>query len=189
MPLTAETRSWWPLWTGRWTKWWTTRQRWGKQRVICGHPGDAERILEKVAFASCARFQWGIEISHVASDGDLAQESNPGHAGIGKPKRVRIVRHRWLVLKNRAPSNRGTQGTRNLRGPSTSYVEGPLPLSCLPASPVHQVVGRPGVDYPLDRDAALRGSLAPVGLPVELTGRVGVGVDREHASGLDGQPE
>ena len=45
-----------------------------------------------------------------------------------------------------------------------------------------------GVDDPVGRHPALLGPLAAVGLPVQLTGRVGVGVDREQAAGLDRQP-
>src|SRR3954453_12251682 len=50
--------------------------------------------------------------------------------------------------------------------------------------PVEQLVHRPGVDDLLGVDAALDRPLAAVALPVELAGRVGVGVDGELAAGL-----
>ena len=83
MPPTTAARSHRLLWTERWMGRWTTRRRWGKRGVFCGHPGDAERILKKVAFASCAGARPGIEISHVASDGDLAQDSGSGQQASG----------------------------------------------------------------------------------------------------------
>ena len=61
--------------------------------------------------------------------------------------------------------------------------------SAVPGRPGEQLVDRPGVDDPLGRHAALLGPLAAVGLPVELAGRVRVGVDREQAAGLDRQPQ
>src|SRR5258708_2626843 len=44
---------------------------------------------------------------------------------------------------------------------------------------------RPGVDDVGGRDAALGGAIGSVVLPFELTGCVGVGVDRELAAELD----
>src|SRR5664280_3688963 len=55
--------------------------------------------------------------------------------------------------------------------------------------PVAQPSGVPGVDHLLDRHAAGRGPLASVGLPVQLSGRVRIGVDGNLAPGLDGEPE
>ena len=60
--------------------------------------------------------------------------------------------------------------------------------ACRPAQ-ASRLVDRPGVDHPLGRHAALLGPLAAVGLPVQLPGRVGVGVDREQAAGLDREPQ
>ena len=46
--------------------------------------------------------------------------------------------------------------------------------------PGQQVVGRHGVDDPLDRHLALGGPVAAVRLPLELAGGVGVGVDENQ---------
>src|SRR3954470_10331200 len=55
--------------------------------------------------------------------------------------------------------------------------------------PVQQFACCPGVDDALHRHAALDRALAPVALPVQLAGRVRVGVDRELAAELDGEGE
>ena len=57
------------------------------------------------------------------------------------------------------------------------------------AGPGEKIVQILGVDHPVGRDAAEGGALAAVRLPVELSWRVRVGVDGEHASRLEGQPE
>ncbi|ROO62937.1 drug/metabolite transporter (DMT)-like permease [Micromonospora sp. Llam0] len=64
---------------------------------------------------------------------------------------------------------------------------GPLPDSgsVMGGGPVDQSPGRPGVDHPVDVDTAERGPGAAEPLPVELTRRVGVGVDGEQTAGLD----
>jgi drug/metabolite transporter (DMT)-like permease len=54
--------------------------------------------------------------------------------------------------------------------------------------PRQEVAGRHGVDDPVGRDAARDRAGAAVGEPVELPGRVGVGVDAEAAAGLQRQP-
>jgi drug/metabolite transporter (DMT)-like permease len=54
--------------------------------------------------------------------------------------------------------------------------------------PRQKVLGGPGVDDPLGRDPARDGALAAVGEPVELAGRVSVGVDGEAATGLQRHP-
>ena len=57
------------------------------------------------------------------------------------------------------------------------------------AGPGEQVVRGPGVDDRLRRDAAGGGPLAAAGLPFQLAGRVGVGVDADAAAGLHRQPQ
>jgi len=55
--------------------------------------------------------------------------------------------------------------------------------------PTEQIGGAHGVDDPISRDAAGDGTLAAVGQPVQLAGRVGVGVDGEPAAGLQRHPQ
>ena len=57
------------------------------------------------------------------------------------------------------------------------------------SGPGEQVVGGPRVDRPARAARRLGGPVAAVGLPLELAGGVGVGVDREQAAVVDGDVE
>src|SRR5690349_2870574 len=55
-------------------------------------------------------------------------------------------------------------------------------VALLARRPRQQLVGAPRVDDPLERHAGLGGPVAAVGLPLQLAGGVGVGVDGEQAA-------
>src|SRR2546422_9564192 len=52
----------------------------------------------------------------------------------------------------------------------------------LPGRPREELIGAPRVHDAIGGNIALGGAVAPIGLPLELPGRVGVGVDAEVAT-------
>src|SRR5579871_4894205 len=64
-----------------------------------------------------------------------------------------------------------------------------LPVSAVVGGPTEQPVQVPGVHDTRRVNGTGGSTLAPVRLPVELTRRMRIGVDREPAAGLDRQPE
>src|SRR5579859_2433666 len=84
------------------------------------------------------------------------------------------------------PSGSRPYRSRNSR---TAPASGPAwaPDSAFTA-PGH-LVRAAGIDHALGRDAELLRPHRPVAQPVELAGRVRVGVDGEQAPGLGGEPQ
>ena len=130
-----------------------------------------------------------VPVAHVALRGEATAEELLAYVAerVAPYKRLRAVRlvdvgPEVTVRQAAAPrAGRGRAG-RGRRGRLA-----PGPLAAVAAGPGEQVVGVAGVDHQVGGDAAGGGALAAVRLPVELAGRVGVGVDREQAAGLDGQ--
>jgi hypothetical protein len=93
---------------------------------------------------------------------------------------------------SRSASARIRRGLGNYRGPrgrgtKTTVPVVPSDLRPRPSRVSKHVLDRPGGDDPLGGDAEPLGTLAAVGLHVDLAGRVGVGVDREQAPELQGE--
>ena len=151
--------------------------------------------LGRASSASRVRSLWAA--THVGDLGRVAVFEPPVRVGDGH-----AVETSWS-------SPRRVGGARGDRGSATSHV-GPLAVVGLRAAhlrllllgllrhgrpgypsggagPLEQVVGRPGVDHPVERHVALGGPVAAVRLPLQLAGGVGVGVDREVAAVVDGQ--
>src|SRR5882762_10245437 len=59
----------------------------------------------------------------------------------------------------------------------------------LPSGPLEQLIGGPRVHDPVDGHPGLDRLVGAVRLPLQLTGRVGIRVDREPAADLDGERE